>query len=80
VLASDSVGLVYTAGVPGKELTGLPELAVAGLPEDEARALLDLQSSRQATVSSSRGSFDVTLATRRCHAATGRAMIGVEER
>jgi hypothetical protein len=47
VLASDSVGLVFTAGVPGKELTGLPELAVAGLPEDEARALLDLQYRRE---------------------------------
>jgi predicted ATPase len=40
-LASDSVGLVFTARVAGKELTGLPELAVAGLPKDEARALLD---------------------------------------
>ena len=34
-------GLVFAARVPGAELAGLPELAVAGLREEDARALLD---------------------------------------
>ncbi len=40
-LAADPVGLVFAARVPGQELAGLPELAVAGLAEGDARALLD---------------------------------------
>ena len=40
-LAAEPVGLVFAARVPGEELAGLPELAVEGLGEDDARALLD---------------------------------------
>jgi DNA-binding CsgD family transcriptional regulator len=40
-LAAESVGLVFAARVPGDELAGLPELAVEGLHEGDARALLD---------------------------------------
>jgi DNA-binding CsgD family transcriptional regulator len=40
-LAADPVGLVFAARVPGQELAGLPELVVEGLPENDARALLD---------------------------------------
>src|ERR1700754_5020993 len=40
-LAADPVGLVFAAREPGTELTGLPELDVAGLQEEDARALLD---------------------------------------
>jgi DNA-binding CsgD family transcriptional regulator len=40
-LAADPVGLVFAARVPGEELAGLPELTVEGLPEGDARALLD---------------------------------------
>ena len=40
-LAAESVGLVFAAREPGAELAGLPELAVEGLREDDARALLD---------------------------------------
>ena len=40
-LAADPVGLVFAARFSGDELTGLPELVVAGLAEGEARALLD---------------------------------------
>ena len=40
-LAADPVGLVFAARVPGAELAGLPELAVEGLREEDARALLD---------------------------------------
>src|SRR6202167_2264820 len=40
-LAADPVGLVFAARVAGTELTGLPELAVEGLQENDARALLD---------------------------------------
>src|SRR4029077_9081022 len=40
-LAAESVGLVFATRVPGAELAGLPELAVGGLREAEARALLD---------------------------------------
>jgi DNA-binding CsgD family transcriptional regulator len=40
-LAAEPVGLIFAARVPGDELAGLPELAVEGLPEDDARALLD---------------------------------------
>jgi hypothetical protein len=39
-LAADPVGLVFAARVPGKELTGLRELTVAGLPDADARVLL----------------------------------------
>jgi DNA-binding CsgD family transcriptional regulator len=39
-LAAESVALVFAARVRGGELAGLPELAVEGLPESEARALL----------------------------------------
>jgi DNA-binding CsgD family transcriptional regulator len=40
-LAADPVGLVFAARVPGAELAGLPELAVGGLAEGDARAVLD---------------------------------------
>src|SRR5580658_6600634 len=40
-LAADPVGLVFAARVAATELTGLPELAVEGLGEEDARALLD---------------------------------------
>ena len=39
-LAADPVGLVFAARVPGEELEGLPELAVEGLDEADAQALL----------------------------------------
>jgi DNA-binding CsgD family transcriptional regulator len=40
-LAAEPVGLVFAARVAGAELAGLPELAVEGLREEDARALLD---------------------------------------
>jgi AAA ATPase domain len=40
-LGAESVGLVFAVRVPGGDLAGLPELAVGGLPEADARALLD---------------------------------------
>jgi DNA-binding CsgD family transcriptional regulator len=40
-LGAESVGLVFAARAPGSELAGLPELVVAGLPEADARTLLD---------------------------------------
>jgi DNA-binding CsgD family transcriptional regulator len=40
-LAAEPVGLVFAAREPGDELAGLPELAVEGLPEGDARALLE---------------------------------------
>jgi DNA-binding CsgD family transcriptional regulator len=39
-LGADPVGLVFGTRVPGAELAGLPELPVAGLRDDDARALL----------------------------------------
>jgi tetratricopeptide (TPR) repeat protein len=40
-LGAESVGLVFGTRVAGGELAGLPELAVGGLPEADARTLLD---------------------------------------
>ncbi len=40
-LAAEPVGLLFGVRVPGAELAGLPELAVEGLAEGDARALLD---------------------------------------
>jgi DNA-binding CsgD family transcriptional regulator len=40
-LGADPVGLVFAARQPGEELTGLPELPVEGLRDDDARALLE---------------------------------------
>ena len=40
-LAADPVGLVLAARDPVAELAGLPELTVEGLPDGDARALLD---------------------------------------
>jgi DNA-binding CsgD family transcriptional regulator len=40
-LGAESVGLVFAARVPSSELTGLPQLALRGLAEADARALLD---------------------------------------
>src|SRR5271155_3256586 len=40
-LAADPVGLGFAARVTGTELAGLPELAVEGLGEEDARTLLD---------------------------------------
>jgi DNA-binding CsgD family transcriptional regulator len=39
-LAAEPIGLVFATREPGAELAGLPELHVAGLREDDARALL----------------------------------------
>jgi DNA-binding CsgD family transcriptional regulator len=39
-LLADRVGLVFATRVQTEELAGLPELIVAGLPDDDARALL----------------------------------------
>ena len=39
-LAADPVAMVFGTRVPGAELAGLPELAVAGLQDGDARALL----------------------------------------
>src|SRR6266852_9898442 len=39
-LAADPVGLVFAARDPGRDLAGLPELAIGGLQEHDARALL----------------------------------------
>jgi DNA-binding CsgD family transcriptional regulator len=40
-LGAESVGLVFGTRVTGDELVGLPELPVRGLPEHDARLLLD---------------------------------------
>jgi DNA-binding CsgD family transcriptional regulator/tetratricopeptide (TPR) repeat protein len=40
-LAAEPVGLVFAARDPGQELAVLPELVVEGLPEEDARALLE---------------------------------------
>src|SRR5215472_8419552 len=40
-LGADPVGLVFAAREPGAELAGLPELEVAGLRDEDARALLE---------------------------------------
>jgi DNA-binding CsgD family transcriptional regulator len=40
-LLAESVGLVLGTRQPGPELLGLPELAVTGLPDADARTLLD---------------------------------------
>src|SRR6202522_3740424 len=40
-LAAEPVGLVFAARMPGAELAGLPELAVEGLGEEDARTLLE---------------------------------------
>lgn len=40
-LAADPVGLVFVTRAPADELAGLPELAVEGLREQDARALPD---------------------------------------
>jgi DNA-binding CsgD family transcriptional regulator len=39
-LGAESVGLVFAARAPSRDLAGLPELVVRGLPEAHARALL----------------------------------------
>jgi DNA-binding CsgD family transcriptional regulator len=40
-LAAESIGLVFAARDPAPELAGLPQLVVEGLPEADARALLE---------------------------------------
>ena len=40
-LAADPVGLVFAARAPGQDAAGLPELAVEGLAERDARELLE---------------------------------------
>ena len=40
-LMAESVALIFAARIPSNELMGLPELAVEGLAESDARALLD---------------------------------------
>ncbi len=40
-LGTESVGVVFGARIPTGDLAGLPELVVEGLPEDDARVLLD---------------------------------------
>src|ERR1700752_2752889 len=39
-LGMESVGLVFAARVPTEELTGLPQLVVEGLPDQDSQALL----------------------------------------
>jgi DNA-binding CsgD family transcriptional regulator len=41
-LLAESIAVVFAAREPGRELRGLPELELAGLPVSEARALLQL--------------------------------------
>jgi DNA-binding CsgD family transcriptional regulator len=40
-LVAESVGLVFAARVPGRDLADLPQLGVCGLADADARALLD---------------------------------------
>src|ERR1700754_3483541 len=40
-LVAESVGMVFAARVPSSDIAGLPGLTVEGLPEADARALLD---------------------------------------
>ena len=40
-VAAEPVGLIFAARMPGDELAGLPLLAIEGLREGDARALLD---------------------------------------
>ncbi len=40
-LVAESVGMVFAARDPSSDIAGLPELTVEGLPEADARALLD---------------------------------------
>ena len=40
-LGAESIGLVFATRDPGGDLAGLPELPVAGLPDADARVLLD---------------------------------------
>ena len=40
-LRTESVGLVFATRAVGEELAGLPELRIEGLPEQDARTLLD---------------------------------------
>ena len=40
-LVAESVGMVFGARVPSSEIAGLPHLTVEGLPQADARALLD---------------------------------------
>ena len=40
-LGAESIGLVFATRDPGPELSGLPELAIGGLPDADARVLLD---------------------------------------
>jgi hypothetical protein len=40
-LGAESVGLAFGARIPTGDLTGLPELVIGGLRENDARALLD---------------------------------------
>ena len=40
-LVAESVGMVFAARVPSSEIAGLSDLTVEGLPEADARALLD---------------------------------------
>ena len=45
-LGEESVGLVFGARVPSSELTGLPDLVIRGLAENDARSLLELGAHR----------------------------------
>ena len=40
-LGAESIGLVFATRNPGGDLAGLPEMTVAGLPDADARVLLD---------------------------------------
>jgi DNA-binding CsgD family transcriptional regulator len=42
-LLGESVGMVFAARVPSRELEGLPALPVDGLPDNDARALLEAE-------------------------------------
>lgn len=41
-LVAESVGLIFAARVPGRDLADLPQLVVSGLADADARALLDI--------------------------------------
>jgi len=40
-LGAESIGLVFATRSPGRELAGLPEMTIAGLPDADSRLLLD---------------------------------------
>ena len=53
-LHAEAVALVFAEREPSRELAGLPELAVGGLADDDARALLESVVTRAAGRAGSR--------------------------